>query len=111
MPRSALSRKCGRNLAKKHGEVNLSLHRQLLALYLDERLPITKLRVGPYLGYTNHTNVLYNIGKAKQALFKGKEGYILEYNKLKDFADKITPELDFYQRRDGKFVFTKDDYL
>jgi hypothetical protein len=107
--KASLRARSGRNLAKKHGEVNLSLHRQILALYFDERLPVTKKTLGPKLGYQNHTNVIYNIGKAKRLLFEGKKEYLEEFDKLKAYADKITPELDFYQKKGGWFIFSKDE--
>lgn len=107
--RAALRARRGRNLAKKFGDVNLSLHRQILALYLEERLPVSKKRMAPELGYKSHINVLYNIQKAKHAVFNKVEEYVREYEQLRSHADKITPELDFFQKRGGGFIFSNED--
>jgi len=107
--KSALRAKKGRNLAKKFGDLNLSLHRQILALYLEERLPVSKKRIAPELGYTSHFNILYNIKKAKKAVFEKHEQYVKEYEELRNHADKITPELDFFQKKGGVFIFSNED--
>ena len=87
--RSYFDKKCQKRPVKIYKNVKVFKHRQVISLYLNQVLEVEMQRIGPMIGYKDHTTVSNNVKKFKFLLQSGDVEINNLWNNMASWADKM----------------------
>lgn len=87
--RSYFDKKCQKRPVKIYKNVKVFKHRQVISLYLNQVLEVEMQRIGPMIGYKDHTTVSNNVKKFKFLLSEGDVEINNLWNDMALWADKM----------------------
>jgi hypothetical protein len=87
--RSYFDKKCQKRPVKIYKKVKVFKHRQVISLYLNTVLGVEMQRIGPMIGYKDHTTVSNNVKKFKFLLKEGDVEINNLWNNMASWANEM----------------------